>query len=608
MKVICSKSKNSKTYYIIKSFREGGKCTSRIIERLGSIEEIRERSQGTDPLAWADEYARQLTEAEKDSRRKVVCEYSPAKRVTLGETRHVKGGYLFLEKVYSSLGLPQICGEISGRHQFKYDLNEIMSKTVFSRILHPGSKQATLELTKNFIEKPTFDLSDMYRALSVIAKESDYIQSELFKRSLKAIDRQTDIVYYDCTNYFFEIEKEDDFRKYGCSKENRPNPIVQMGIIMDSTGLPLAYTINPGNTSEQTTLIPLIERLEGEFDLKGLTYCTDNGLAAHQNRLFNDTGGRHFVVTHSLKGSKDFIKEWALDRTGWRVLDRNWQKHEEQIRERRKNGERLRGDEDYDTYDLDSELARDMDESVVFVKERWINEDGLEQRLIVTYDRKYEKYSKALREERIKRAKKKISDRKVNSLSKRQNSPDRYISATHATKDGEAAERHLFTLDKEAIENDEMYDGLYCVATNLERPAEYIIKINGNRWESEYMFRVTKTDMKARPVYLQREDRIKAHFITCFIALMVFRTLQQWVPGGFTTDQLIDTMAGMNFIKEKGVGYIPSYDRTEITDALHDTVGIYTDKQIITTRCMRQILKAAKVPVKMSSRTNVKDG
>jgi len=274
--------------------------------------------------------------------------------------------------------------KIAKKHKFTFDLNSILSYLLYARILFPASKLATMQLVKNFLEQPSFELQHVYRALGVIAQESDLIQSELYKNSLKVADRNTHILYYDCTNFFFEIEQEEGLRQYGISKEHRPCPIVQMGLFMDGDGIPLAFNISPGNTNEQVTLTPLEDKLLQDFKLSRLVVCTDTGLASTANRKFNDKKDRAFITTQSIKKLKKSLKEWALDKTGWHIPGQ-------------------KGSFDITKIDTDEALAEAY-KNTTFYKERWINEGGLEQRIVVTFSMKYKNYQRSIRYAQIERA------------------------------------------------------------------------------------------------------------------------------------------------------------------------------------------------------------
>lgn len=568
MKLTCSKSKNSCTYYVQKSVRIGNRTTTKPVERLGSIDEIKARCGDQDPIEWAKEYTKKLTLAEKESKQGILLKYSSSLLIDKNVRRSCNAGYLFLQDVYYSLGLHKICDSISQKYKFDYDLNDILSMLVYSRIISPGSKLSSLESAQRFLEQPKCELHQVYRALEVIAKENDFFQSELYKNSQSVINRKKEILYYDCTNYYFEIEEEDDFRKYGVSKEHRPNPIVQMGMFMDADGIPLAFSLFDGNQNEQPSMSPLEKKIMKDFDTSDFIVCTDAGLSSTANRKFNSIQGRGFVTTQSVKKLKSFLQDFCLDDDGWYLPGSNKK------------------------YKL-SELDEETDYDKVFYKDRWMNEDNLEQHLIVTYSIKYRNYQRTIRARQIERAKKFVES--PSKLTKnRANDSKRFIEQGHCTPDGEVASKTITSLNQKQIDNEEKYDGLYAVCTNLEYDVKSIIKINQKRWEIEECFRIMKTEFKARPVYLSRKDRITAHFTTCFTALVIYRILEQKLKEKYTCEELIGTIRSMDMMIAPGEGYIPTYTRTDITDALHDAFGFRTDYQITSQKNMRKILNQTK--------------
>ena len=319
MRLSISRSKNSVSLYVIESTYKNGVRSSRVVEKLGTVAKLKEELGGRDPIEWAEEYIAGLNKKEREGKREILIKYSPVKTIPKGKQRSFNGGYLFLQKIYHELKLHDLCKKISQKYRFTYNLDSILSRLLYARIIYPSSKLATYELSKKFIEQPDFALHHIYRALEVIAKEGDLIQSFLYKSSLKVAKRNTGVLYYDCTNYFFEIEEAQGLRQYGFSKEHKPNPIVQMGLFMDGDGVPLAFSINKGNTNEQLTLKPLEEKILSDFDLSKFVVCTDAGLSSIANRKFNSKGERAFVTTQSVKKLKAHLKKWALDPNGWHL-------------------------------------------------------------------------------------------------------------------------------------------------------------------------------------------------------------------------------------------------------------------------------------------------
>ena len=582
MRLGWTKTKYSVSYYVQKTIYVDGKNKSLVVRRLGSEKYIRETYGVADPKAWAKEQVRLMNEAEKEDSAKFNIELRAGTDLPLDTQHCFNGGYLFLQQVYYELGLDRICAMIRTRHGFSYNLNSILSRLVYTRILYPASKLSSYKDSGRFLEQPDFELHQIYRALSVLAEESDYIQARLFRNTMAIQKRRTEVIYYDCTNFYFEIEEAEDDKQFGVSKENRPLPIVEMGLFMDRDGIPLAFCINPGNGSEQLSLIPLEKKLMEKFDMSQFIVCTDAGLSSNTNRYFNSYGKadatRDFITTQSVKKLKAHLKKWALAPEGWRLSGSD-------------------GRTIYNVNELDEAECLDR----IYYKSRWIKEkveaviDGqsrkveLEQQLIVTYSIKYRNYLRAIRNRQVERARKAVAAGAKAVERKRQNDPKRFIKVNHATKDGDVAEQAACYIDEDAIAKEEQYDGFYAVCTSLEDGPEPIIKVNQRRWEIEECFRIMKSEFQARPVYLKLQDRIVAHFITCFISLIVYRYLERKLDNRYTVGQIIDTLQEMNFLKYEGKGYQPTYTRTELTDALHEAFGFCTSREIVPVKKMKKI-------------------
>ena len=578
MRLKITKSKNAQSFYIIRSTYVNGKRSSQIVEKLGTLEELSKKHE--DPVAWAKQYAKILTKQENEQKRNAVIYLSQSSLIDKDQRRSFNGGYLFLQQIYYRLGLHKICAEISKEFKFTYDLNSVLSRLIFARVIFPCSKLSTFEQSKHFIEQPNFELQHIYRALDVLANKNIFIQSQLYKNSCKLGKRNDRILFYDCTNFFFESECESGLRQYGISKEYRPNPIVQMGLFMDGDGIPLAFSITPGNQNEQLTLVPLEEKIINDFDHSKFVVCTDAGLSSTANRLFNNKKDLAFVTTQSIKKLKKHLKAWCLDPTGWKLSNDN---------------------KTFDIRTLETDEASEAKyKDQIFYKERWINENNLEQKLIVTFSPKYKKYQEYIRQRQLNRANEYIS-KGASSINK--SAPTdckRFIKRTHITKDGEVAKQTILSLNQDTVDKEAMYDGFYAVCTNLEENAATISKINRSRWEIEECFRIMKTDFESRPVYLRDDNRIKAHFLTCFLGLVVFRYLEKMVEYKYTSDKLISTLRNMYFLALKGEGYIPTYERNEVTDCLHDAFCFRTDNKILSTKQMKKIFTETKKQKKYS--------
>lgn len=575
MRINKTRSKNQEHYSIIQDINKNGKRTTRVYENIGNLEMLKLRAGNEDPIVWLSNYVKELNRKSKEERMPIIIRKDPSKLIDKNIQTSFNVGYLFLQDIYYKLKLDKICNKIAKQYQFKFDLNEILSKLIYSRVLFPASKLKTLELSQRFLEQPNFEYQHIERALPVLCDNMYFIQSELYKNSKEYMKRNNKILYYDCTNYYFEIEEENGLKQYGKSKENRPNPIVQMGLFMDGNGIPLAFDITPGNTNEQKTLQPLEEKIINDFECAEFVVCTDAGLASKANRKFNDKNNRKFVTTQSIKKLKSHLKDEALDLTsGWKISgsDKTF------------NISKLRTDEKL------IEKYKDK----IFYKERWINENKLEQRLIVTYSVKYQEYQKNIRNNQINRANKIIESNPKKLKKPKQNDPKRFIKTLNVTSDGEIAEKTIYTIDQSIIDEEAKYDGLYAVCTNLEDSVEDIIKVNHRRWEIEESFRIMKTDFKSRPVFHSNDEMIKAHFLTCFLALVVYRYVEKNLDEKYTAPEIIDTLRDMNLKLENDNSYIPNYIRTNLTDALHNKFRFRTDFEVISEKNIKKILRQTK--------------
>lgn len=574
MRVMTTKSKNAESFYITKSYKNNaGKSTSKIIRKLGTLHELSEML-GTDRdgvMAWAREQARLETEKYKAGKEQQLVQitFHADRQLDYNCQKLYEGGYLFLQSVYYGLRLDKVCRKIRDRHLFEYDLNAILSDLIYTRILDPDSKRSSFQTAQKYLETPTYQLHDVYRALSVLAENSDLIQAEAYKNSGFLGKRNDRVLYYDCTNYYFEIEQEDGQKRYGKSKEHRPNPIVQMGLFTDGNGIPLAFSLFPGNQNEQTSVKPLEKKILQDFHCEKFVYCSDAGLGSENNRVFNHMGQRAFIVTQSIKKLPKEEREWALTRSEFRNV------------------------KDDTVVDLDS--LDKSDESSLYYKEIPYSTKQLHQRLIITYSPKYATYQKQIREKQIERAQSMIQSGSAKRQSKNPNDPARFIQKIAVTKEGEVAEQQSFCLDSAKIEEEAQYDGLYAVCTDLlDDPVGDILKVSEGRWQIEADFRIMKTDFSARPVFVQRDDRIKAHFLICFLSLLIFKFLERKLEYKYTCEQMLDTLRAMNFADIEEQGFMPLYTRTAITDDLHTACGFRTDFQFISKSKMLQIQKSSK--------------
>lgn len=575
MRISTKKSKNHEFIYIIKDLYNDGSRTTKTFMKLGKVDDLcKEKNLSRDEvITWARDYAKELTLKEKEETQDIIIPFSPDKIIDRDIERKFNCGYLFLQDIYYKLGFDHICRNIKNKYKFKYDLNAILSDLIYSRILFPGSKSSAYEDAFALLEKPKYELHDVYRSLSVLAKENDYMQSELYKNSHFIKKRNTSTLYYDCTNYYFEIEEDDDFRKYGKSKENRPNPIVGMGLMMDGDGIPLAFDMYEGNKNEQITLKPLEERIIKDFELSQFIYCSDAGLASKTNKKFNSIHDRAYIITQSLKKLKKEDREVALKHTGFLEVGGHTTK-------------RINID--------DIDFTDEQNKNRLFYKEIPL-EKPVQERLIVTFSPKYAVYQKKIRDKQILRANNMIqSNGQLKKARNNPNNPTRFIEKIATDKNGEVIEEyHVLNLDK--INDEAMYDGFYAITTNLDDDdVKAIISVSERRWQIEECFRIMKTDFKARPVYVSLKEHIEAHFLTCFISLIVYRLLAEQLKNKYTVTEILDTLREMEMVDTQYNGYIPAYKRTQLTDDLHKLFGFRTDYEILSKKKMRTIIKNTK--------------
>lgn len=592
MRLRTIKSKNSIQYAIIKDYTTTtGKRTTSVYENLGNQEKVELRFGKENTIEEIKKYIRSLNENLKQGKELPVniIKY-PNKKIEKNVRCKFNIGYLFLKDIYHSLKLNEMCRTITDKYQYKFDLNEILECLIYSRILWPSSKLATYRQADKFIEKPTFSYNDIIRSLSYLANEFDYVQKYLFESSNKVMDRNYKVIYYDCTNFFFYTE-ENDFQKYGVSKEHQPLPLVQMGLFMDADGLPFALNINPGNTSETTTMIPSEEKFLKDYNMDGknIVVCTDAAMCTDDIKKFNVQDGRGFVITQSLKKIKKELQEWALDLKEWRVL----------------------GDltKTYNIKDIeqDEELKKTFYDKT-FYKEIECETKSVKQFLIVTFSFRYQAWQRNIRKKQYERAQKLVDEvNKINQKAKKKtdvekikitknpNDPKRFIKECRTTNEGEVAENISYSIDESLFKDEERFDGFYGITTNLIDDTKTVIKVMNGRWEIEESFRIMKEEFDSDNAYLSREDRIKAHFLTCYLALFIYRALEHKLKDKYTVYEIMDCLRDMEVLETKGDGYLPAYIRTNLTDDLHQIFGLDTDTEIISYKKLKKILSQVKV-------------
>ena len=535
-------------YYAV-SIRKGKKTTSKNVRRIGRLSEL--KKEYTDPIAHFRAEAKRLTD---EGRSESSFEIPANLMLDPMKKRRVMLGYIFPQSVYYSLGLDMVMRGIRNESKATYDFNRIMRDLIIGRVLSPLSKSSTYEKAFSFPEPPDYDLQHVYRSLSLMAKSFDLIEEKAFKGMKKYADVDTSVTYYDCTNFYFEIEEEDGFRTYGKSKENRPNPIVQMGLFLDRNGLPISMCINPGRTNEQKTMIPLEKMMTERFGIEKFVVCADCGLSGKRNLRFNSTENHGFVVTKSLKKVSEDVRARLMGDGGWKRF----------------------GDASGRLYSL-KEIREDTNlRDVIFYHDEKfaMGSDGFEERIVTTYCGRLREYQRSVRERQLQRAMELVRQGKIRK-GVNQNDVRRFIVVDSVTENGEVAEKKVFSIDRERFEEESEYDGFYAVTTDLDDDPGEIIRINRGRWEIEESFRIMKSDFDGRPVFVSREDRIRAHFLTCYLAFMIFRIIEQKLNKGdvrYTDPEILRTLRDYEAIDAESF-YVGAMEGKAVR-ALESTFGL----------------------------------
>lgn len=584
LKKVTTKSNNN--YAIIGDYtKSNGKRSTYIYEILGNDQKLVERFGTDNTMNEVNEYIKSLNKKLKEGKElPIILNLNPNKRIEKDEERTFFSGLLFLRKIYYDLEINKIFKEIQNKYKFNFDINSIVECLVFARIIWPSSKLSTYNQSKRFIGNYNFEIQHVYRTLQYLAKEIDNIQKDLFNYSKNTMDRDFRVVYYDCTNYFFYTE-ENDFQRYGISKQHQPLPLVQMGLFMDSDGYPIAMNINPGNTAESKTMVPGEEKIIKDYNLsnKNIVVCTDAAMCTDEIKNFNVKDGRGFIITQSIKKLNKDLQNFALDKKGWRILGKI--------------------NEIFDLSEKDEDFKEEHYDDI-FYKEIECETKSVKQTLIVTFSYKYQDYQHKLKSHQFERAKKLVEEtnKKNEKVEKKKdlqkikisinpNDPKRFIVQKPLDKDGKQICDILYEADTNIFEEEEKYNGLYGVTTNLIDQTSTVIKVMHSRWEIEESFRIMKDDFDSGTVYLSREDRIKGHFITCFLALFIYRYLEHNLKNKHTTHEIVQQLQEMKLLEHKGKGYEPTYKRTDLTDDLHEFLGETTDNEVITYKKIKKILQ-----------------
>ena len=610
MKLYFDKRLKDPTYYIQEGYRINGKATTRNIKKIGKHSDILKFH--SDPLVYAKEEVAKFNENLKNGKVTLELNLDLSKTVVANDYNKVKStnlniGYFFLQKIYHDLEINKFIDSISKKHKIEYSANDINRFLTFSRILDPASKLSTFDNLGSYYEKTNIQYHQILRYLSLLSNHSDEYLEYLYKKSTKVLPRNTQICYYDCSNYYFEIEENDEdyidevtgevlegLRKYGKSKEHRPNPIVQMGLFMDANGIPLTMSLFPGNKNEQTSTIPLEEKLLKMNGGNKIVYCSDAGLGSVNIRKFNDAGGRAFIVTQSIKKLTSTLKEAVFNDCDYRLLSSNKNISLEYLKKFDKTNPDfldLYNDYAYKVINADKLVDTGLTEvkKIKNGKVTSVKASGkMKQKIIITYSRKYAEYQKKIRKQQIDRAKKMLEN---NSYEKSKTGPNdvrRFIVKAKDSKDVS------YCLNQEKIDEEAKYDGFYAIATNLDDKASDIIKINSKRYKIEDCFRVLKTNFEARPVYHYKQDRIVAHFLICYTSLLIYRLLENKIDKiskHYTTNEIIDTLKNINVSNIQGDLYNSNYTNSDLLATLIELTGLKLDYRYYRDKDLKKIIK-----------------
>lgn len=592
MKLFYNKNAKNPTYYAQQGIRIGKKTTTRNVKNFGKHSELLKITD--DPLAYVKKEIEKMNEEYRVGRIEYDFKADFNERVEptsdeASTSKDLNIGYFYLQEVMQKLGLKDFFSDVTMERKIKFDCYTILRFLVYSRILDPGSKRRTWERLEKYYEKPSFDYHQILRCMDVLNDNYNEFLKWTYEKSNSVVRRNTSILYYDCTNFYFECEKEDDvvvdevtgeimsgLRKYGVSKEHRPNPIVEMGLFMDRRGIPISMCLHPGNTSEQLTAVPLEKEIMAMTEGAKFIYCADAGLGSYNIRKFNSMGGRAFIVTQSIKKLSDTLKTAVFNDCDYRLLSTDEKISIEDLKKMDKSDKKnlkLYKDMAYKVINADKALDLGLYEEKVLKngKIKKVKAKGtLKQKVIITFSRKMMEYQRTIRNRQIERARKMVMRNDPEEIKKGPNDVRRFMKRTAKTKSGEEADI-TYVIDEEKIKEEEKYDGYYAVATNLDDSAKDILDVAHNRYKIEDCFRIMKTNFSGRPAFHWTEPRIRAHFLICYAALLVYRLLESQLDDQkthVTTENLITTLQNMNVVNVHDVEYMAIYKGSKALDAL----------------------------------------
>ena len=609
MKLYYDKRLKDPTYYIQQGFRNGKKTTTKNIKRLGKHSELLLITD--DPLEYAKNEVKKMNEEYRSGRSEFIVtmdfnERIPSTDSPCSNSTSLNIGYLYLKDIYAKLNLSDFFKSVSSDRKITYDCNKICQFLTYARILDPASKYGTYDKLDTYYEKPQVEYQHMIRFLDILDRNSDKYLKHLFDNSENIVKRDTSVMYYDCTNYFFETEKPDEeivdevtgeiilgLRQFGISKENKTSPIVEMGLIMDSRGIPISMCIHPGNTNEQLTAVPLEKEVIKMTGNKKFIYCADAGLGSYNIRKFNDMGGRAYIVTQSVKKLGQEIKDIVFNDSNYHLLsndDAITLKEMRTFDKKDANNLSLYNDFAYKVIPANTAMDTGLYEEKVYKNGRTkkVKTKGtLHQYIIVTFSRKMMEYQRTIRERQLERAKKLLRLKDPEKIKKGPNDIRRFLKNT-------SSDTANYVLDMDKIHEEEKYDGFYAVATNLDDSAKDILAVAQNRYKIEDCFRIMKTNFDARPVFLRKPERIRAHFLICYTALLIYRLMECKLDDNLThvtTSNLIKTLRNMNVVNMDDMYYKSIYSGSQALDALERCFELQLNRKYYRPSDLNKIVK-----------------
>lgn len=604
MKLNYDRKSKDPTYFVQLGVRNGKKTTTKNVARIGKHSELLKITD--DPLAYAKEQVKKYNEEYKKENKVSLdikvdfAEKIKATDAITSKSTQLNIGYFFLQQIYHELGIHSFFKDVTADMKIEFDPDLVNRFMTYSRILHPDSKLGVYQNLGRYYERPDFDYVHILRTMDIMKEHFNEYISHLYEKSRNIIKRDTSVCFYDCTNYYFEVETDDEdyvdevtgemikgLRKYGPSKEHRPNPIVEMGLFMDRDGIPLSMCVTSGSDNEQTTAIPLEKQLTKMFKGKKFIYCADAGLGSFNIRNFNSMGGRAFIVTQSVKKLSEQLKLAVFNDYDYRLLSTDEPvtlKDMKEFDRFDKNNRELYNDRAYKILNADKAFDVGLYEEKICKNgkvRRVKSKATLNQKIIISFSRKMMEYQRYIRNRQIERAKRMLKNIDPETYKKGPNDVTRFIRRTSSTKSGEKV-TDLYEIDQSVIDEEEKYDGFYAVATNLDDSAKEIIEISSNRYKIEDCFRVMKTNFSARPVYHQKRDRIIAHFMICYTALLIYRILEKKLnlnETHFTIDNIIETLNSMEVANIEDMCYMSTYTSSQVCTALNAIIDLGLDKK-----------------------------